>query len=81
MFHVRTLSVWREESKKLRNILVPPAVWDVTCVRVCVYSQRGELTHVGEGVVRQGTDFIVAQVSVDQKVEQLNFFCDTFPNN
>lgn len=81
MFHVRTLSVWREELKKLRNILVPPAVWDVTRVRVCVYSQRGELAHVGEGVVRQGTDFIVAQVSVDQKVEQLNFFCDTFPNN
>lgn len=36
-----------------------------TCV--CVDSQSGELAHVVEGVIREGTDFIVAQISAEEK--------------
>lgn len=34
---------------------------------VCVDSQSGELAHVVEGVIREGTDFIVAQISAEEK--------------
>jgi len=33
-----------------------------------MYSQCGELAHIGEGIIRQGADFIVAQISADAKV-------------
>lgn len=31
-------------------------------------SQCGELAHVGEGIIRQGVDFIVAQITGKAKV-------------
>ncbi len=37
------------------------------CVCVCVILQSGELAHVGERVIRQGADFIVAQISAKEK--------------
>lgn len=38
------------------------------CVFVCLHSQSGELAHIGEGVIGQGADFIVAQISAETKV-------------
>lgn len=47
--------------RKLLEFLSP------VCVCVCVFSQGGELAHVGEGIIRQEADLIVAQISAENK--------------